>query len=270
MNYTNSAEFVKLHQAQRRTGGTGLGLYALSKRLESLGGNCGVRDRSDGASGSCFWISIPFKPDKVDSTSVQKFSSIPNKSSSSSLVSLMSGFIEQSKSHRELSNTTDRSPSTDETFPPLKILLVDDSNLIQKTTSRSLIKAGHQVEIAQHGAECLKMLEESQTSPFAYAYDLILMDLQMPVMDGLEATRRIRALEKSVMPEGSESSVPPHITIIGVTANTEGEARTDCMKCGMDGYLEKPLKIAHLHEYILSDPNFKCGPGGRGGGSRRM
>jgi CheY-like chemotaxis protein len=133
---------------------------------------------------------------------------------------------------------------------PLKILLVDDSVLIQKTTSRALIKEGHHVEVAQHGAECLEMLEASQLATCVYDFDLILMDLQMPVMGGLEATRRIRAMEKSATSGGGTSSSGPHIKIVGVTASTEGEARSDCIDNGMDGFMEKPLVVKQLLAYI--------------------
>jgi CheY-like chemotaxis protein len=137
----------------------------------------------------------------------------------------------------------------------LRILLVDDSVMIRKTISRALISEGHDVEVAQHGADCLKMLEASST-PF----DLILMDLQMPVMDGIEATKRIRSMEKLavIVPEDVEgmSALPPpsprRIKIIGISANTVGEARDDCMACGMDGFIEKPLKMTTLKEYYLN------------------
>jgi len=220
--------------------------------MESLGGKCGFKDRADGASGCCFWISIPFKPDETVGAAMHNTASsesslriVSRKNSAPSIVSLMEGFIKQ-ESGAEMGPS--RPAALDDEIPSLRILLVDDSNLIQKTTSRALIKEGHQVEVAQHGAECLKMLEATQLAPCVYSFDLILMDIQMPVMDGLEATRRIREMEKSA--SGNDRS--PHMMIIGVTANTEGEARADCMESGMDGFMEKPLKMKHFHEYITS------------------
>ena len=153
-------------QAQRRTGGTGLGLYSLSKRMESLGGNCGVADRSDGASGSCFWITIPFKPDEsVVEVEGMSMRSIENSArtkldihaeknptgrvASTDMNSLMSGFI-----HRESDGMIDvMSVRSRAQHSGLKILLVDDSNLIRKATGRSLAAEGYHVEVAQHGAE---------------------------------------------------------------------------------------------------------------------
>jgi CheY-like chemotaxis protein len=85
---------------------------------------------------------------------------------------------------------------------------------------------------------------------YEYGFNLILMDFQMPVMDGVEATRRIRALEKSERVESGANSGGRHITIIGVTANTEGEARAEGMESGMDGFMVKPLKVTHLYDCI--------------------
>jgi CheY-like chemotaxis protein len=148
----------------------------------------------------------------------------------------------------------------------LRILLVDDSALIRKATSRSLINEGYSVEVARQGAECLKMLEASRATckSGGYGFDVVLMDMQMPVMDGLEATRRIRALEQAEEERchggsrgggsggGGGSGVSRHITIIGVSAHTEGEARAECADCGMDSFIEKPLQMKHLRRCLLS------------------
>jgi CheY-like chemotaxis protein len=81
-----------------------------------------------------------------------------------------------------------------------------------------------------------------------FAFDLILMDLQMPVMDGLEASQRIRVLESnrlSMLPSDADISLLSNrsIMIIGLSANSESEAREDCMQSGMDGFIEKPLTM---------------------------
>jgi CheY-like chemotaxis protein len=269
-------------QAQHRTGGTGLGLYSLSKRLESLGGNCGVEGRSDGASGSCFWISIPYRPDRslsqaqpnhrlvrtTSSMGVRSSRGVTrNDSDQLQLASITSGYNSHDGDSADEQSVREQTGSR---LRGLRILLVDDSALIRKTMSRSLINEGYSVEVARQGAECLKILEASRATCTSggYGFDVVLMDLQMPVMDGLEATRRIRALEQAdtdvVVTEGDDkasgdsggggggNTVSRHIKIIGVSAHTESEARAECADCGMDSFIEKPLQMKHLRRCLLS------------------
>jgi CheY-like chemotaxis protein len=209
--------------------------------MESLGGNCGVKDRSDGKTGSCFWFSVPFKPDETVEENRDTKSGMSNNHLMSSLRII------------DNDNSSQDTKEDDNSEAKLRILLVDDSIMIRKTTSRSLCKEGYYVEVAQNGAECLKVLESTRLaegSPY-YAFDMILMDLQMPVMDGLEATRRIRAMEQNMFTSESEGGdLCPHITIIGITANTAGEARADCMESGMDGFIEKPLQVKKFRKYV--------------------
>jgi CheY-like chemotaxis protein len=232
-----------------------LGLYSLAKRIESLGGNCGVEGRSDGMSGSCFWILIPFKPDETVGVILSSECGMSsNDSRDNSSANGSAALISRIISHKQHDNNGEQ--ESGHCFKPkykegrqLRILLVDDSLMIRKTTSRLLCKEGYAVEVAQNGSECLKILESTKLATGAsyYSFDVILMDLQMPVMDGLEATRRIRVLEHTFMSDESKSGVTcPHIMIIGITANTAGEAREDCMDSGMDDFIEKPLKMKSL------------------------
>ena len=224
-----------------------------------------MRDRSDGASGSCFWISIPYRPDRSVSQQSLYNARLVRRTVSPGMLSpvlddleppiddsMKSGFIshggECASEHEPIVNS----------HRGLRILLVDDSALIRKATSRSLINEGYSVEVARQGAECLKMLEASRATckSGGYGFDVVLMDMQMPVMDGLEATRRICALEASGGSDGSGgrggSAVSRHITIIGVSAHTEGEARAECADSGMDSFIEKPLQMKHLRRCLLS------------------
>jgi CheY-like chemotaxis protein len=112
---------------------------------------------------------------------------------------------------------------------PLRILIAEDNRVNQKLAMRVLGKLGYNPDIAQDGNEVLEMVNDSK-------YDLILMDVQMPEMDGLEATRMIR-LCLTVQP-----------IIIAMTANSMQGDREDCMRAGMDDYISKPV---HLEELVI-------------------
>jgi CheY-like chemotaxis protein len=96
---------------------------------------------------------------------------------------------------------------------------------------------GYLADVAETGVEVLRALERQE-------YDLILMDIQMPVMDGLEATRRI--LE--AIPERRRPR------IVAMTANATAEDRSRCLEVGMDDYIPKPLRLERLHEVLESTP----------------
>ncbi len=116
----------------------------------------------------------------------------------------------------------------------LKILLVEDNILNQKITSFGLKKFCHQVEIANNGLEAIDMFKDSD-------YDVVLMDIMMPVMDGYEATSKIRDYEKQ---RGLIKSTP----IIAITANTLDNDRDKCLSIGMDEFMPKPFDINRLNE----------------------
>ncbi len=112
----------------------------------------------------------------------------------------------------------------------LRILLVEDNRINQKVATTLLKKLGLKTNIANHGQECLDTLKENQ-------YDVILMDCQMPVMDGYEATQQIK---KSKLHSG--------IYIIAITANSMKGDREKCLNAGMDDFLPKPIKKNDLAE----------------------
>ncbi len=128
-----------------------------------------------------------------------------------------------------------RAEPDDDQAAGLRILVVDDNATNQKVARMLLEAVGAEVETAANGAEGL---EAAQASPF----DLILMDIQMPVMDGVTATRQIRALE------GSLGRIP----IIGLTANVLPSQKRDYLAAGMDDVAEKPINPARLIEQIES------------------
>ena len=109
----------------------------------------------------------------------------------------------------------------------LNILLVEDNILNQKLIFLYLSKVGFDIDVANNGLEAFEKVKIRN-------YDLVLMDLMMPVMDGLEATTRIREYEKSVY---------KYTKIIGLAANTFDADREKCLAHGMDEYMAKPFDI---------------------------
>ena len=120
----------------------------------------------------------------------------------------------------------------------LNILLAEDNRMNQKVAVNILKKLGHSVTIAQNGQEAIELYQKS-------SFHLILMDGQMPIMDGLEATRTIRTLEND-MP-----SPKPHIPIVALTANAMKGDRERFLASGMDNYITKPIKRKALEDAIL-------------------
>jgi light-regulated signal transduction histidine kinase (bacteriophytochrome)/ActR/RegA family two-component response regulator len=122
--------------------------------------------------------------------------------------------------------------STPATSTSLRILLVEDNTFNQMIALRLLAKLGYQADCAINGLEVLKAIELKP-------YDLIFMDLQMPEMDGLETTRRIRLIEKDTLPLNQ-------IKIVAMTANAMAEDRENCILVGMDDFISKPVRIDDL------------------------
>jgi CheY-like chemotaxis protein len=116
----------------------------------------------------------------------------------------------------------------------LSVLLVEDNILNQRITTFSLKKFNHAVDIANNGLEAVNKYREND-------YDVILMDIMMPVMDGLEATSQIRKFEK-------ENPGKSHTPVIAITANTLDNDRDKCIAIGMDEYMAKPFDMNRLNE----------------------
>ena len=115
----------------------------------------------------------------------------------------------------------------------LNILLVEDNLLNQRIVTFSLKRFNHDVVIANNGVEAIELFREKK-------FDVILMDIMMPVMDGLEATVKIREIENVI---NAEKRTP----IIALTANTMDNDRDKCLSYGMDEFMAKPFDIEKLN-----------------------
>ncbi len=113
---------------------------------------------------------------------------------------------------------------------PLRVLLVEDHQISQNFFAEVLKRYGHHIELATNGTEALEKLQD-------HTYDLVLMDIQMPVMDGMEAVGKIRDMEKV---KGG------HLPVIALTAHAREEDRLEVLSKGFDGYVAKPMKIVEL------------------------
>lgn len=130
---------------------------------------------------------------------------------------------------------------------PLKILVAEDTPFNQKFIWRLLERWGHAVVVVENGRQVLEKLAIE-------AVDLILMDVQMPVMDGFEAARAVRAAERGKIDK-------PHVPIVALTAHAGKSDRVQCLEAGMDDYLSKPVSPDKLQEIIEGIAARKYGGG---------
>ena len=194
--------FQPFKQVQRLAGGTGLGLYSLSNRIRALNGSRGVMSRSDGKLGSVFWFSIPYRPDphaiserKVHLHHFEDRLIKTRKKGSSPRV-------------KEDNDTSENAAvDVNGSLPreALRFLVVDDSSSILKVLGRALKSRKFNVVTADNGSAGLDRLMKGYATG---EFDVVLMDLQMPVMDGIEAIRRYREFEAAQVRSQSDTTTP--------------------------------------------------------------
>lgn len=192
---------------RRRFGGTGLGLAICSRLVQMMQGEIQV-DSEEGR-GSVFSFTASLKLPQDRPRAAETFGSTP--------------IVLTTANHAAEAGSSESS---------LRILLAEDSPANQKLALGLLRKRGHHVVVANTGKEaCEAFLAES--------FDLILMDVQMPEMDGFEATAAIRAAERGT-----------HVPIIAMTAHTMSGDQERCLEVGMDGYIAKPIRAQMLFEAV--------------------
>ena len=186
----------------RRYGGTGLGLAICQRLVSMMGGKLSVV--SEVGAGSTFAFTVLTRATAQPPTDPPPTAWVARP----------------------------RQPEPDVSGPPLRILLAEDNVVNQKVATRMLDRLGHRADVVSNGADAVEAVRAQAT--VREAYDVVLMDVQMPEVDGLEATRQIRQL---AIPQ-------PHI--IALTANAMEGDRERCLAAGADDYVTKPVSIDSL------------------------
>mmetsp|Transcript_1126 Transcript_1126/g.2951 ORF Transcript_1126/g.2951 Transcript_1126/m.2951 type:complete len:618 (-) Transcript_1126:244-2097(-) len=236
--------FGAFSQLQDFAGGTGLGLYSVLKKVNVLGGSCGIH--SNEPKGSVFWFRIPYVPLEEEGDCGSPFgATATGKWINSSGLSFKILFNDQSQGGERVEPNGVSGPDpptsnvdTVDTKKKGSVLLIEDDVPTRKLMTRGLEKQGYEVVQAGNGVEGLEKLQASR-------YNMVLCDIMMPVMDGIECVRRFRQWEKTESNRGKDVQF-----VCALSANTEEADVSKTKEVGMNDFFPKPVKVKELLKHL--------------------